>query len=480
MSALASTRCHPRPTSKRVRIAALSAVGFLVVLASMPVPAHGITPPSIDPRALIRDAPVGPPEPTEQDTLCAEPVLSPGTDPQVPSAAQTMMRLPDAWRFSRGAGQKIAVIDTGVTRHPRLPRLTAGGDYVARTDGTEDCDGHGTLVAGIIAAVPSPDDAFSGVAPESSIIAIRQSSAAFVAKDRRSETRDKTTVGTGFGTVQTLAHAVVRAVNLGADVINISEVACGPAGGDLHDAQLGAAVKYAFDRDVVVVAAAGNLVSNTQCAQQNPPPDPADPDLAGWDTVTTVASPAWYTPYVLSVAAVDSVGGAPAPFSLAGPWVGVAAPGTAIVSLDSARGSRRIVDAQSTEKGPVRVEGTSFAAPYVAGVAALVRSRFPELSAAEVIERITRTAHSPGTGRDNTVGHGVVDPVAALTYELPAEKSDWTASQAIPPPVRPPEPDHSARTVAIVGGGVCAVILVAGWAVSLPARRLRRLEPEEY
>ncbi|MFP3468411.1 S8 family serine peptidase, partial [Leifsonia sp. SIMBA_070] len=76
------------------------------------------------------------------------------------------------------------VIDTGVTRHPRLPRVQAGGDYVSRTDGTDDCDGHGTLVAGIIAAQPSPTDAFAGVAPESSIIAIRQSSGAFEAKER--------------------------------------------------------------------------------------------------------------------------------------------------------------------------------------------------------------------------------------------------------------------------------------------------------
>jgi membrane-anchored mycosin MYCP len=464
-----------------LRLAASVMAVAIVSLVGCPVPrASAIAPPSVDAGALIRDAPVAPPEPTEQNMLCAEPVLAPGTDPRVPSAAQTMMRLPEVWRFSRGAGQKIAVIDTGVTRHPRLPRVTAGGDYVARTDGTEDCDGHGTLVAGIIAAAPSPDDAFAGVAPEASIIAIRQSSAAFVAKDRRRARNDNTTVGSGFGTVQTLAHAVVRAVDLGADVINISEVACGPAGGDLHDAQLGAAVKYAFDRDVVVVAAAGNLIPNSQCAQQNPPPNPASPELAGWDTVTTVASPAWYSPYVLSVAAVDSVGGSPAPFSLAGPWVGVAAPGTAILSLDSVRGSKRLVNAQPTDNGLLEVEGTSFAAPYVAGVAALIRARFPDLSAAEVMARITRTAHAPGTGHDNTVGHGVVDPVAALTYEIAHEEVQWAASQAIPAPPADLPPDHTARTVALVGAGICAVALVAGWAVSLPARRLRRLEPDEY
>lgn len=456
-------------------------VATLAIVALPALPAAAIPPPTVDLAALVRDAPVAPPEPTEQKMLCAKPVLAPGTDTAQPSAAQAMMRLPEAWRFSRGAGQKVAVIDTGVTRHPRLPRVTAGGDYVSRSDGTDDCDGHGTLVAGIIGAQPAPEDAFAGVAPESSIIAIRQSSAAFEPKDRgRAASGDSPTVGTGFGTVQTLAYAIVRAVGLGATVINISEVACGSAGSDLFDKQLGAAVKYAFDRNVVVVAAAGNLIANSQCSQQNPPPNPAEPGLRGWDTVTTIASPAWYTPYVLSVAAVDSEGGAPAEFSLAGPWVGVAAPGTSILSLDSARGSNRLVNAQEGDNGLVSVDGTSFAAPYVAGVVALVRARFPDLDAGEVIERITRTAHAPGTGRDNTVGSGVIDPVAALTYEIPATASDWTVPQSISAPAVPEPADRRPQTIALIGVGVCAALLVAGWAVSMPARRVRRLDPDEY
>ena len=469
----------PKPRNRTVRFAAV--VGVLAVLTAFPAPTAGaIVPPVIEPGALVRGAPVAPPEATEQKMLCARPVLSPGTDVAVPSAAQTMMRLPEAWRFSRGAGQRVAVIDTGVTRHPRLPRVQAGGDYVSRTDGTEDCDGHGTLVAGIIAAQPAPTDAFAGVAPESSIIAIRQSSGAFEAKDRRQNTSPDPTVGSGFGTVQTLANAVVRAVDLGATVINISEVACGSAGTDLHDKQLGAAVKYAFDRNVVVVAAAGNLTQGSACSTQNPPPNPAEPELDGWDTVTTVASPAWYSPFVLSVAAVDSETGSPAGFSLSGPWVGVAAPGTGILSLDNVRGSNRLVNAHDGDKGLSGIDGTSFAAPYVAGVVALVRARFPELDAGEVMERITRTAHAPGTGRDNMIGHGVIDPVAALTFEIPEVQTDWAVPQAISTPIPDQPADTGPRTAALIGIGVCAVVLVAGWAVSMPARRLRKLEPDEY
>ncbi|MBA4022123.1 MAG: type VII secretion-associated serine protease mycosin [Gordonia sp.] len=472
-----------RAGSTRSRIVRASVVVATAALTALPaLPAAAIPPPAVDIAALVRDAPVAPPEPTEQKMLCAKPVLSPGTDITEPSAAQAMMRLPEAWRFSRGGGQRVAVIDTGVTRHPRLPRITAGGDYVSRSDGTDDCDGHGTLVAGIIGAQPAPGDAFAGVAPESSIIAIRQSSAAFEPKDRKraADSGDNPSVGTGFGTVQTLAYAIVRAVGLGATVINISEVACGPSGSNLFDKQLGAAVKYAFDRNVVVVAAAGNLIANSQCSQQNPSPNPADPGLDGWDTVTTIASPAWYTPYVLSVAAVESEGGSPAEFSLAGPWVGVAAPGTSILSLDSTRGSNRLVNAQEGEQGLVSVDGTSFAAPYVSGVVALVRAKFPELDAAEVIERIARTAHAPGTGRDNTVGHGVIDPVAALTYEISDTETDWTVPQSISAPAVPPPADHRPQAIAVIGVGVCAVVLTAGWAVSMPARRLRRLDPEEY
>ena len=76
--------------------------------------------------------------------------------------------LPTVWRLTRGAGQTVAVIDTGVSRHRLLPHLIPGGDYVFTGDGTEDCDGHGTIVAGIIGAAGDSADpnAFSGVAPD--------------------------------------------------------------------------------------------------------------------------------------------------------------------------------------------------------------------------------------------------------------------------------------------------------------------------
>ncbi|WP_083709306.1 type VII secretion-associated serine protease mycosin [Williamsia sterculiae] len=443
-------------------------------------PAAALTPPRIDPGALVRGAPVAPADPTEQRTLCAKPTQMPGVNHAEPTAAQRMMDLPAAWRISRGAGQRVAVIDTGVTRHPRLARVVNGGDYVSDQNGTTDCDAHGTLVAGLIAAKPSPDDGFAGVAPDSTIIAIRQSSDAYQAKNQRSDRDGPPKVGSGYGTVQTLANAVVHAVDLGATVINISEVACGPADRALGDNRLGAAVRYAFTRNVVVVVAAGNLAQGSSCETQNPSPGPASPELYGWDTAVTIASPAWFAPQVLTVGAVDSATGAPAAFSLHGPWLGVAAPGTDITSLDSTAGSDRLVDAQEGQKGLIGIDGTSFAAPYVSGLAALIRARFPQLTAAQVIDRITRTAHAPGTGRDNAIGHGVIDPVAALTATLPGTIPDPQQAHAIPAPAPKTAPDHRARNRAVIAVAACLGVTAAGIALSIPFRRLRKLRPDEY
>ncbi|GAC70496.1 type VII secretion-associated serine protease mycosin [Gordonia soli] len=464
-----------------VRVARTLGVGLAVTALTSTLgaaPAVAVTPPTVDSRALVRSAPVAPTEKTEQRTLCAAPRVAGGRDLSIPSAAQRMMNLPEAWRFSRGAGQKVAVIDTGVTPHPRLGRVQAGGDYVSNGNGLSDCDAHGTLVAGIIAARPSSADAFAGVAPAADILSIRQSSGAYAAKDQRRRGEPDPTVGAGYGSVRTLASAVVRAVDLGSTVINISEVACSTSAGRLNDRALGAAVKYAFDRDVVVVVAAGNLSQGSSCGEQNP--TPAAADTTGWNSVRTIASPAWFTPYVLTVGSVDAGTGAPSPFSLHGPWLGVAAPGTDIVSLDSRRGSSGLVDAQQGDQGPVPILGTSFATPYVSGTVALVRARYPKLSAAEVIERVTRSAHAPGTGRDGVIGHGVIDPVAALTGDLAAEQPDATKSKAIAAPTPQSPPDTTARTVAVVGVGVSILVIAAVLGIAMPHRRVKRLDPDDF
>jgi membrane-anchored mycosin MYCP len=446
-------------------VALVGAAGFMASPA-----AGAIGPPVVDP-GPPPTGPVAPLQPTELKAICGIPTGQlPATDFTKQTSADAMLDYRSAWRFSTGAGQKVAVIDTGVNRHPRLRSLEPGGDYVSNGDGLQDCDAHGTLVAGLIAAAPSPDDSFAGVAPDAAILSIRQNSGAFdVAGAGANTNNDPNAVSTGYGNTQTLALAITRAVDLGATVINLSEVACAPVAAGLDDAAVGRAVRYAFERNVVVVAAAGNFNAQSMCSTQNVMTDPNQPLAKGWDTVGTIASPAWFADYVLTVGAVTT-SSAPSEFSLHGPWVGVAAPGERITSLDP--NGPGLINAQLGQEGMVPLNGTSFATPLVSGVAALVRSRFPELTAGQVIDLIKRTAHTPGEGPNPATGYGVVDPIAALTFQLP--QADHTRLDVGTPIAGPPQPDPGNVRARMIVFGVTAgsVALMAG-AVAFSAARRR-------
>jgi membrane-anchored mycosin MYCP len=370
--------------------------------------------------------------------------------------------LQQVWKLTRGLGQRVAVIDTGVAPHPRLPRLTAGGDYVSIGDGTQDCDGHGTVVAGIIAATEDPQhaDEFSGVAPGVSLIGIRQSSTKFGAATD--------SANSGFGDVDTMARAVRTAADLDASVINISSVACIRAGTALDDRALGAALSYAVDiKNVVVVAAAGNTGAGQCPAQQD----------ATSESATVVVSPAWYDDYVLTVGSV-SARGEPSSFSLAGPWVDVAAPGEGVISLSSSGAG--LANAVVTQHISTPLSGTSYATPVVSGLAALVRSRFPTWTARQVMQRIKATAHHPGGGSDPRVGAGVVDFLAAVSTDSPASQAPLATRTSAPvaEPAIPPPPDHRARHMAFTGAAVCGGLLAVTLCVRATRTRLRRTAPD--
>ncbi|MCX4093091.1 type VII secretion-associated serine protease mycosin [Nocardia sp. alder85J] len=445
--------------------AALAAVSLL---AFGPAPgAQAVAPPGVDPNALVLGAPVKPPEPSQQHLVCSHPVWTGAAPLTTEPPVQRALGLQQAWQFSRGAGQLVAVIDTGVNNHPRLA-VVPGGDYVSDSDGTVDCDGHGTLVAGLIAGHPAPDgsDRFSGVAPDATILSIRQTSLAYEVKNQASSDKQGRMSAGGYGTVTTLAFAIVHAVDLHASVINISEVSCTSAGDNPADGALGAALKYAYDHDVVVVAAAGNLESQGACKQQN--------GTTGWDSVRTIATPAWFSPYVLSVGSVE-LDGTPSTFTLYGPWVSVSAPGSNLTSLDSTPGGTGLVNGTPQADGPTApVDGTSFSSAFVAGVAALVRSRFPALSAQQVMDRIVRTAHAPGPGRDDRIGAGLVDPVAALSAALPDSGAATGVGRAIPAPIPPPREDPWPRRIGVGGALACLALLAVVMAVSIPFRREHR------
>ncbi|WP_051099005.1 type VII secretion-associated serine protease mycosin [Actinopolyspora mortivallis] len=345
-----------------------------------------------------------------------------------------------------GGGQKIAVIDTGVNPHPRLtPRLEDGGSLI--TGGAlNDCDGHGTIVAGIIAARQSEQTGFVGVAPESTILSIRQSSSVYQDRDR----------GTTPGTTASMAQAINSAVAQGADVINVSQASCqslARASNPLDEGnqQLHNAVRNAYANEVVVVAAAGN--AGGKC-EKNAPDDPS-----------TAVLPAWFDRYVLTVAAVNQHG-APSEFTVPGPWVDVAAPGENLIALDPGVGGSGLVNrvVHGPDNEPQPIQGTSFAAPYVSGLAALIKQKNPQLSAEQVMRRITETAQHNG-GDSDIIGHGLINPMAAVNDVVPAEHG------AAPPPVEPrhlqahvfPQRDWAAIAVALGGtiGGVATVLFVA-------------------
>lgn len=445
------------------RAGALIAALLLVLLTAPP--AGAIEQPIIDPAAIPPDE-TGPDQPMEQRRICAAPTVFPNSNFADRPWANDYLQLAEAQKFATGAGVTVAVIDTGVNGSPRVP-AEPGGDFVdAAGNGMSDCDAHGTLTAAVIAGRPAPTDAFVGVAPDARILSLRQTSDSFSPVGARNDPNDPNSTQTA-GSLRSLARAIVHAANMGAQIINISEAACYKVTRRINEAVVGAAINYAVNvKGAVIVAAAGNTGEN---CTQNPPPDPAVPaDPRGWQEVQTIVSPAWYSPLVLTVGSI-APNGQPSGFSVQGPWVGAAAPGENLVALGY---DGNPVNALQGEDGPIPISGTSFSAAYVSGLAALIKQRFPELTPAQVINRITATARHPGGGVNNVVGAGVIDPVAALTWEVPPGPTDIPYNiKEIPPPVYVPPPDRNPITgVVVVGAGV-AILLGIG---ALARRALRR------
>lgn len=436
---------------------AAAALAAVLAVATLGCPAAGaITPPEVDGAVAPPPGAAGPVQTMAQRGACTVTGVIAGTDPALVSPNQVTLNLADAWRYSRGDGQTVAVIDTGVQPGPRLPDVEAGGDFVAGTNGLTDCDGHGTMVAGLIAGQPGADG-FSGVAPGARLLSIRQTSAKFAPNQPG---QDPVMVEAS-NDIATLARAVVRAADFGARIINISSVACVPANAEIDQSALGAALRYAaVEKDVVIIAAAGNtgggIAGGTACAA-NPLTDPTQPDdPRNWAGVTSVSTPSWWQPYVLSVGALNPAG-QPAPFSMSGPWLGLAAPGENITSLSNSPDGG-LANGQPDDRGELApVSGTSYAAAYVSGVAALVRSRFPELSAEQVVRRLTITARGADRSPSSLVGAGTIDPVAALTWDVPGPGSPAETTKPVAAPPEPAQQDLTPRNVAYIGAGVLAL-----------------------
>ncbi|MGW1516064.1 type VII secretion-associated serine protease mycosin [Streptomyces sp. NPDC002287] len=336
------------------------------------------------------------------------------------------------WAQTRGKGVRVAVIDTGVDRaNPQLAGALdtgAGRDLLdPEGDGTNDTVGHGTKVAGLIAARPQPGTGFVGLAPEATVIPIRQND------------------GQGSGKAGTLAQAIDHAVAKGAQVINISQDTEAPL---TADSELAKAVQRALGANAVVIASAGN------------------DGLSGEKHRTYPAA----LPGVLAVASSDR-NNERAAFSQPGGFIGIAAPGVDMVS--TVPGFGQCVD-----------NGTSFSAPYVAGVAALLRAKHPQWSPQEVVWQIQNTAERSVNGRDDYVGWGVVDPVRALTQDRETPRAP--VPDPGPPPAAAPqavrlqlgesaqERDERIATYALGVAGLLIAVIAATTAVVHEARRRRR------
>ena len=276
-----------------------------------------------------------------------------------------------AWDETKGAGVTVAVIDTGVSKVPDLKstKFVAGYDFVKNKDDASDDHGHGTHVAGTIAQSTNNGYGVAGIAYEASIMPLKVLSAS------------------GGGTVADIAEAIKFAADNNADVINMS------LGGGGASSMMEEAIKYAHDKGVVVIAAAGNEGRNSS------------------------SYPARY-PSVISVAATNPAGDKTS-YSNFGAGVDLAAPGGEGMNKSGSIWQNTINPNPDAPEESVFAgfQGTSMAAPHVAGVAALVRSTGID-SPDEVRDILMQSARKEDEDHLNHFGAGHLDANAAVQLAL--------------------------------------------------------------
>lgn len=338
------------------------------------------------------------------------------------SAALALMDPRAVWPLSEGAGVTVGVVDNAIDEVN--PQLTGAVRVIGKRTTPRDCTGHGTRVAGIIAARPRADSPMVGMAPKARIVLA-------VAPSSQGEPPS----------AGALAAGISAAARAGARVIVV------PTAISAGSSALHAAVRAAVVKGALVIASAGA----DQFDSSGQPP----------------TYPAAY-PEVLAVAGVDSAGN-PVAGSASGPFVDLAAPAVGITSSAPDTG-------QDTE------DGVTYAAAFVAGTAALLRGYRPDLSVTDVVARLELTATRPEAARrvDDRVGWGVVDPGRALTAVLPSEG----AANLSPPPAGQTRyapavtmverSDSSRRVAALVATAAVTAALILLWFWLLLRRRTDR------
>jgi membrane-anchored mycosin MYCP len=352
----------------------------------------------------------------------------------------------EALRWGRGEGVTVAVVDSGVDggQEQLAGRVLNGFDVTsggAPTPGARfDCAAHGTAVAGIIAAQPRAGRAFAGVAPGVRLLPIRQS---WGIDDRGQPIA---------GSAANLVRAMRLALDQGAQVVNVSVTVAATQLGPAERNAFAQVARLAEDRSAIIVAASGN---KDEYQNQN---------VATYPAALAAVSPA-----VIAVGGIGKDGGIDEN-SVTGPFVTVVAPDRDMPCL--------LAGAGHGGGGLVPCTGTSFAAPFVSGVAALLIGRDPTLTSAEIKRRIEQTADHPSTDLPNPQqGWGVVNPVAAMTAVLPQPRRD--AVQAAVPLPQPSAADAHTRVVGIAVAAAAALValVVIVTAAILPRGRRRNWRP---
>lgn len=316
------------------------------------------------------------------------------------------LHLRDAWERSTGEGVVIAVVDTGIDLdHPDLrDRIVDGYDFVDDDDSPRDENGHGTHVSGIAAAAGDNATGIAGAAPDARIMPIRVLDA------------------DGAGDEADIADGIVWAAEHGAGVINLSLGEVGFASRILKGGPLNRAIRRAATLGSVVVAASGNEGSVGRAYR--------------------IAVP------VVVVGAADEDGAA-ADFSNFGDQRAVVAPGVGILS--TAPTYPTTVWAEGS-RGYEELDGTSMAAPFVSGVAALLlaQGRSPERVASILFETAANADDDP------RLGSGLVDAAAAV--DAPVDGGDGSDDGT-------DDGGDGLPLLPIAAGGAALVIAVATLAV---------------
>jgi hypothetical protein len=352
------------------------------------------------------------PEWLDQDKGCTHP--SERTIAKTPWAQQAL-GLRRAQQLSLGDGVTVGVVGTGVDGGvPALAGRVSG-------DGKDDCVGHGTFAAGLVAAAPEPGVGFVGVAPHARILGVRA------------------TTQKGTTDADSIAAGITTAVDGGCDVVLVAA----PYGRSSR--QLESAVEHALKHDVVVVAPAAGGEQNSAPAYPGALPGVVAVGSFGADG----------TPYPTGRKAT------PAPPDLV-------APGDRLISVGPGGGH-------------FTASGDSVAAAYVAGTAALVRAHDPALSASDVVARLQATAVQPsGPVPGPLSGYGMLDPVAAVSGVPVAAGQPARARGTAVSPYRVPAPEPTVSAGAawgVAGGAAVVIALAAGLVLVVPRGRARGWQP---